>query len=233
MPELARDELDAVRIASRLGYPVVMKVQSPDIVHKSDVGGVAVGVIDDQATRLAYQKIIASVQLRDGSARINGVTVQPVVCSAAGVELMVAMKRDPVFGPVLLVGVGGIAAEFLDDVALELPPLNERLARRMLESMRIWPLLAGRRGRQAVNIENLIDALIQISYFVAEHPQMRELDVNPLYVTPEGVTALDACIVLDAPLTRRRRANNSWPLQIGADRYGGKGSIHGPPQLVK
>jgi acetyltransferase len=197
-PELARNQNDATTIANRLGYPVVLKVQSPDIVHKNDVAGVALGVNDDPTARRAYDKIITLVQLRQPGARIDGVTVQPMVNAPGGIELMVGMKRDPVFGPVLLVGVGGTAAEFLADIALELPPLNERLARRMLESLRIWPLLAGQRGRQAVNAESLIDVLIRLSYLIAEHPEIRELDVNPLYVTPEGVIALDASIVLDA-----------------------------------
>ena len=130
-------------------------------------------------------------------AQVDGVTVQRMMVEPSGRELIVGAKRDPVFGTVLLVGAGGATAELFQDRALELPPLNERLVRRMLESLRSWPLLQGYRGRPGVNVDRLIEVLMRLSYLVADYPEIVELDVNPLLVTPEDVIALDARIVLD------------------------------------
>ena len=123
-----------------------------------------------------------------------------MISSPVGRELIVGARRDAVFGTVLLVGAGGTAAELFQDRALELPPLSERLARRMLESLRSWPLLQGYRGRPGVNIERLIEVLMRLSYLVADYPEIEELDVNPLFVTPDDVMALDARIILDHEL---------------------------------
>ena len=123
------------------------------------------------------------------------VTVQPMLASADGIELIVGAKKDPIFGAVMMVGAGGITAEVLGDRALELPPLNERLARRMIDSLRIKPLLYGFRGRQAVNINRLVEVLMKFSYLISENPSIAELDVNPLLVTADNVTALDARII--------------------------------------
>jgi acetyltransferase len=130
-------------------------------------------------------------------ADIHGVTLQPMLASADGVELIVGAKKDPIFGSVMMIGAGGITAEILADRALELPPLNERLAYRMLESLRVRPLLHGFRGRRAVNIDRLVEVLMKFSYLIAENPSISELDVNPLLVTSESTTALDARVILD------------------------------------
>jgi acetyltransferase len=120
------------------------------------------------------------------------VTLQPMITAARGVELLVGAKQDPVFGSVLLVGAGGVMAELLQDRALELPPLDEPLARRMLESLRCWPLLQGYRGRPGVDVERLIEVLIRFSYLVADWPELSEIDINPLLVTADRLIALDA-----------------------------------------
>ena len=119
-----------------------------------------------------------------------------MVSSVNGREMIVGAKRDPVFGMVLLVGAGGTLAELLQDSALQLPPLNERLARQMIESLKCWPILQGYRGRLGVNIDLLINTLIRVSYLVEDFPEIEELDVNPLLVTPDKIVALDARIVL-------------------------------------
>ncbi len=196
-PFVARCADDAVQLAHRVGYPVAMKVMSPQITHKTDVAGVALNLTNDAEVANAFDRIVASAREKRPDAFVEGVTVQRMVTSAVGHELIVGAKRDPVFGTVLLVGRGGTAAELYQDQALELPPLSERLARRMLQSLRSWPLLQGYRGRPAANIDYLIEILMRISYLVADYPEIKELDINPLLVTPDEVMALDARIILD------------------------------------
>src|SRR5690606_20877615 len=132
--------------AERFGYPVVLKLWSPDITHKTDVGGVLLNLKTADEVRQGFERIITSARASRSDARIDGVTVQQMVTASKGVELILGAKQDPVFGSVILVGTGGVTAEVFQDRALELPPLNERLARRMLESLRSWPLLKGYRG---------------------------------------------------------------------------------------
>jgi acetyltransferase len=197
VPEPARTSLEAVRVANQIGYPVVMKIHSPQIVHKTEVRGVATGISSDEMVRRAFQEMVARARQLRPDADVQGVTLQPMISSGEGIELIVGAKTDPVFGAVLMVGAGGITAEVLSDRALELPPLNERMARRMLERLRIRPLLEGFRGRSAIDMDRLVEVLMRISYLIADNPAIAELDVNPLLATPEGVTALDARVVLD------------------------------------
>ncbi len=196
-PQAAHSPDDAVRVAGRIGYPVAIKILSPDITHKTDVGGVELNVADEHEVRVKFEKLIASARQHDPDARIDGVTVQRMVSVPRGCEMIVGAKRDPVFGSVLMVGAGGTQAELFRDRVLELPPLSERLARRMLHSLQTWPLLAGYRGRPPMNVDRLIEVLMRFSYLIADYPEIKELDVNPLLVTPEDVIALDARIVLD------------------------------------
>lgn len=195
--EVARTADEAVRLASEIGFPVVLKIFSDDITHKTDVGGVELGLGTGQEVRDAYERIMQRVQKAKPDAHIKGVTIQPMIVEPDGHELIIGAKRDPVFGIVLLIGAGGTTAELYQDRALELPPLNERLARRALESLRSWPLLNGYRGYATVDIDRLIEVLIRFSYFVADFPEILELDVNPLIVSPRTVMALDARIVID------------------------------------
>lgn len=195
VPAASADE--AVRIAAGLGYPVVLKLDSPDITHKSDVGGVALDLESAEEVRAACERILFGARRARPAARVTGVTVQRMVHSRDGLELIVGARQDPVFGTVMLAGMGGVTAEVLRDRTLGLPPLNERLARRMLESLRAWPLLQGYRGRPGVNLDRLIEALMRVSYLVADYPEIKELDVNPLLATPDEVIALDARIIVD------------------------------------
>jgi acetyltransferase len=192
---------EAITCSRELGYPVVLKLYSPDITHKSDVGGVELNVRDDDDVRRAWQDIVSRAKNKQPGARILGVTVQPMVVNPQGRELIVGAKRDPVFGSVLLVGAGGTAAEIWQDSALELPPLSERLARRMLESLRSWPLLNGYRGKPGVDVDRLVETLMRVSYLIAHTPEISELDINPLLATPAGTLALDARIVLGPTVT--------------------------------
>jgi acetyltransferase len=161
------------------------------------VGGVELNLANADNVVKAYERIVSRVAETRPDAHVEGVTVQRMVADPCGHELIVGAKRDPVFGTVLLVGSGGTAAELFQDRALELPPLSEPLARRMLESLRCWPLLKGYRGKPGVNIDRLVEALMRLSYLVADYPEISEMDVNPLLATPDDAIALDARIVLD------------------------------------
>jgi acetyltransferase len=196
MPRPASTPAEAMRIAGEIGYPVVLKINSPQILHKTEVHGVVTGISGDERVRRVFDEMVGRARQMRPDAVVHGVTVQPMISSGEGVELIVGVKKDPVFGTVMMVGAGGVTTELLGDRALELPPLNERLARRMLESLRILPLLEGYRGRRGVNFGQLVDVLMRLSYLIAENPAIAEMDVNPLLVTPEGITALDARIIL-------------------------------------
>jgi acetyltransferase len=196
-PFAAHSVGDAVQLAKRVGYPVALKLMSPQITHKTDVGGVELNLANDHEVTAAFERILATAKLGRPDAQIEGVTVQRMVTDPVSYELIVGAKRDPVFGTVILVGAGGITTELYQDRALGLPPLNERLARHMLESLKSWPLLTGYRGKPGVNVDRLIEILMRFSYLVADYPEIKELDVNPLLVTREDVIALDARIVLD------------------------------------
>lgn len=193
----ASDVREAVAIAKRLGCPVAMKIVSPDISHKTNVGGVVLNVVGDAEVAAAFDKIIWTVSNSRPGSRLEGVSVQPMVLDPNSSELIVGVKRDPIFGAVLMLGSGGSMAELVRDRVVELPPLNDRLARRMVESMRAWPILNGYRSRTRGNIDQLLDTLIRLSYLVAERPEILELDINPLVVTPTAVVAADARIVVN------------------------------------
>ena len=196
-PELSKSEDEAIEIANRKGYPVVLKVQSVDIMHKTDVGGVALNVKNDEMLRASYRNIMDTVRKHRPDADIQGITVQIMVDTSNGVEMILGIKKDNTFGTVMLAGMGGTKAELFKDNRLEFPPLNEQLALQMLKSLQIWPLLKGYRGTEKKNINKLIEVLIRLSYLGADYPEIQELDINPLIVTPDDVIALDARIVLD------------------------------------
>jgi len=202
-PYFAANAEEAVEIAARIGYPVVLKIQSPDITHKSDTGGVQLDLGTEKLVRAAFERILESAKNQRPDARIEGVTVQKMASVKDSVEMILGIKKDNVFGTVLMVGMGGITAELFGDKALGFPPLNERLARHMIESLKIYPLLRGYRGSPAKNVYKLIQVLIRLSYLAADYPEITELDINPLLVTPEDVVALDARIVVDANAARR------------------------------
>ncbi len=191
---LATDPDQAVSIARDIGYPVVLKLHSTTITHKTDVGGVQLNLADEAAVRAAYRAIAAAV----GPADFLGVTVQPMV-SLDGYELIIGSSLDPQFGPVLLFGSGGQLVEVYRDRALGLPPLNRTLARRLMERTRIWTALQGVRGRSAVDLAGLESLLVRFSQLVLEQPLIREIEINPLLAQPgDGLLALDARVVLQS-----------------------------------
>lgn len=203
-PYAAKTVAEAVRAATRLGYPVVLKVHCPEITHKTDVGGVMLDLEDEGMVRNAFDRIMANTGARRPEAKLLGVTVQRMVRAKDALEMILGIKKDPVFGTVMLVGMGGTGAELFADRALGFPPLNERLAKRMLESLKMWPLLNGYRGRPPVNVAGLVEVLIRLSYLAADYPEIRELDINPLLVTGKEAVALDARVILDRSLVGKK-----------------------------
>jgi acetyltransferase len=213
---IAASEDDAVAIANELKFPVVLKVFSETITHKTDVGGVKLNLRDEAAVRLAYREIKSAVAEKVGLDQFSGVTVQPMV-SLDGYELILGSSIDPQFGPVILFGSGGQLVEVYRDRALTLPPLNTTLAQRVMAQTRIYTALKGVRGRKAVDLEGLERVLIRFSQLVLEQPWIAEIDINPLLASPERLLALDARIVLHGPEVTLERlpkpAIRPYPLQ--------------------
>src|SRR5579883_107855 len=198
--ELAETEEEAVSAAEKLGYPVVLKLNSFTVTHKTDVDGVRLSIENAEAVRVAYREIQSAVSSKIGPQHFNGVTVQPMIRSC-GYELILGSSMDAQFGPVLLFGTGGQLVEVFHDRALALPPLNTTLARRLMEQTRIYSALKGVRGRKGVNIEALEGLLVRFSQLVLEQHWICEIDINPLLASPEGLLALDARVVLYGPQT--------------------------------
>jgi acetyltransferase len=216
--ELAPTEDRAVEIARHIGFPVVVKLHSRAITHKTDVGGVELDLRDDLAVRGAWKRIQANVSARARAEDFEGVTVQPMARLNDGYELILGSSVDPQFGPVLLFGLGGQLVEVFRDRALALPPLTSTLARRMMERTKIYQALAGVRGRAPVDRAALEQILVRFSQLAAENPRIKEIDINPLLASPAGILALDARVVLhdwaisdhDLPRTSIRPYPSTW-----------------------
>jgi acetyltransferase len=193
---VARDEKEAVAAASEVGFPVAVKLWSRTITHKADVGGVRIGLSDAAGVAQAFRDIKASVAAKVGEGHFLGVSVQRSVERRSGYEVIVGSTSDPQFGPVLLFGTGGELVEVFRDRALALPPLTTSLARRMMEETKIHRAFAGVRGRAPVDIEALATLLVHFGDLVVENPRIREMDINPLLASPDGLLALDARVVL-------------------------------------
>ena len=192
---IANSADEAVTLARRIGYPVVLKLHSQSITHKTDVGGVKLNLTGDEAVRQAFEDIAAAVEKHAGAGNFTGVSVQRMI-SGDGYELIVGSSIDPQLGPVLLFGSGGQLVEVYQDRSLGLPPLTSTLARRMMERTRIYRALKGVRGRRPVDLTALEQLLVRFSQLVIEHPRIREIDINPLFAAPDRIVALDARVVL-------------------------------------
>ncbi len=189
----AENEEAAVALADRLGYPVVLKMLSNTVTHKTASGGVRLSLHEAAAVRQAFREI-AAVQQAEGRA-FEGVTVQPMI-PPPGIELILGSTVDPQFGPVLLFGAGGLLAETVQDFSLALPPLTTTLARRMMERTRIFQALQQAAQQQALHLEVLTQMLVRLSWLVVEHPEIKEIEVNPLFVSSARILALDARVLL-------------------------------------
>jgi acetyltransferase len=212
--EIATTAGQAVEAATRIGYPVVLKLHSETITHKTDVGGVQLDLTDQAAVRNAYQSIKESITRTVGPEHFLGVTVQKMI-HAEGYELILGSSVDSQFGPVLVFGSGGQLVEVYKDRAIGLPPLNTTLARRLMERTRIFSALGGVRGRKPVDLAALERLLVRFSFLVLEQRWIKEIDINPLLASPDGLLALDARVVLHPPdvLTPPKPAIRPYPVQ--------------------
>ncbi len=191
---LAKGQKASVEAAESVGYPVVMKIVSPDIAHKSDVGGVTLGLKDAKSVRKAYKEMLARVAEAAPNAKIAGVAIQNM--APQGIEVIVGATTDPQFGPVMMFGLGGVFVEVLKDVAFRIVPLEARDASQMVREIKGLPILQGARGAQPADLPALEALIVQVSQFVAAHPDIAELDLNPVFSYPDGALAVDARIVL-------------------------------------
>ena len=196
---------EAAVVAKSLGFPVVMKVRSPDVVHKTDVGGVKLGLRSEEEAARAFDEIRTSLARTKPSARFDGVTVERMV--TGGIETIVGMTRDPLFGPVLLFGLGGVAVELLRDVSVRVAPLTDRDADEMIRGIRSYPLLEGYRGSPPSNTASLLDLLHRVSHMATENPEILELDLNPVLVFPGAAN----CIALDVRIKVGRVGSGPEP----------------------
>ena len=191
-PAASREE--AVAVSREVGYPCVLKVASRDITHKSDAGGVKVGLEDEAQVAAAYDAILASCRAARPDALIDGVTVQDM--APPGLEVIVGMATDPQFGPVLMFGLGGVWVEVLGDVSFKIAPLTRDDARAAVGEIRAARLLDGFRGSEPVDRAALEDILLRVSEFVSATPQVGEMDLNPVFAYPDGAVAVDARVIL-------------------------------------
>jgi len=193
---IAANPENAIEAAGQIGYPVVLKLYSETITHKTDVGGVQLSLANGHAVKAAFRAIEKSVTDKAGPQHFQGVTVQPMIQLKDGYELIIGASLDPQFGPVMLFGTGGQLVEVFKDRALALPPLNTTLARRMMEQTKIYKALKGVRGRKPVDMAALETLLVRFSALVAEQRWIKEIDINPLLASPDGLIALDARVVV-------------------------------------
>jgi acetyltransferase len=212
--------MQAAELAGSFGYPVVLKIYSRTITHKTDVGGVKLNLGDEAAVRKAYQEIRQSVAEIAGIEHFQGVTVQPMVRLSDAYELIVGSSLDPQFGPVLLFGSGGQLVEVYQDRALALPPLTATLARRMMDQTKVYKALKGVRGRSPVDLAALEQVLVRFSELVVEQRWVKEIDINPLLASSDRLIAVDARVVLHDPDVREedlpRPAIRPYPAQYAS-----------------
>ncbi|MBF0256124.1 MAG: acetate--CoA ligase family protein, partial [Gammaproteobacteria bacterium] len=191
----------ALIAAESLGVPGAMKINSPEIFHKSDVSGVRLNIREPRSVRTAFREMMEAVAIQVPGARLEGVTVEPMSSRPHAREIMVGIVQDPVFGPVIKFGASGVAVELFDDAHVALPPLNEYLTKRLIEGTRMAQFLRKFRNFPEANLGPLVEVLQRISEMACELPEILELDINPLLVDEQGVIALDARIRVGHPKT--------------------------------
>lgn len=193
--KLAKNEKEAKEFAEEIGYPLVLKIVSPDIVHKSDVGGVIVGIKNPKELQTGYTKIMDNIKKHNAKARIEGILVQEMAPSST--EVIVGSIKDPQFGPALMFGLGGVFVEVLKDVTFRVAPITEDEAREMISEVKAYPLLKGYRNSPPADIAAIVKILMSTSNLVMEHQEIKELDLNPIMVYEKGAKTVDARIILE------------------------------------
>jgi acetate---CoA ligase (ADP-forming) subunit beta len=192
---LAKNQKEAVALAEEIGFPVVLKIASPDVIHKTDAGGVKTGLNNAAEVKNGYTEIMDSVNKKYPKARIEGVSVQAM--ARPGIEIIIGTSQDPQFGPVVMFGLGGIFVEVLKDVSFRLIPIEERDAEAMIKEIKGYALLNGYRGQEPANPAALIDVLLKVSALVEKTPEIKELDLNPVFAYKDSAIAVDARIMLE------------------------------------
>jgi len=187
---------EAVEFAEEIGYPVVLKVVSPDVIHKSDVGGVLLNVLDAEGVREGFKRILDTVRGHVPDARIVGVLVEEMAPKGIA-EVIVGAIKDPQFGPTLMFGLGGVFVEVLKDVTFRIAPIDEREAREMVKEIKAYPILTGYRGQPPADIDTIVRILVSASKLVMDHPEVKEMDLNPIIVYEKGAKTVDARIILE------------------------------------
>jgi acetyl-CoA synthetase (ADP-forming) len=193
--KLAENEAEAVRFAEVVGYPVVLKIVSPDIIHKSDVGGVIIGLKSAKDVRNAYKQILKNVKIHRKDAKVVGVLVQEMAPSST--EIIVGAMKDPQFGPAIMFGLGGIFVEVLKDVTFRIAPVTEDEACEMISEVKAYPLLRGYRNTPPADIDAIVRIILNASRLVMDHEEIKELDLNPVIVYEKGAKTVDARIILE------------------------------------
>ena len=192
---LASSKKEAMEMAVKLGFPVVMKIVSPDVVHKSDVGGVKLSILNATQAGKAYTEILANIKKHYPKANITGITVQKM--AKQGIEVIIGMTKDAQFGPVIMFGLGGILVEVLKDVSFRIVPMTKRDASEMISEIKGYPILKGYRGQDPADVPFLEDLIVKVSEFVDKNPEIKELDLNPVFAYKDGALAVDARIILE------------------------------------
>lgn len=192
---MAKDEAEAVKHATKIGYPLVLKIVSPDIIHKTDVGGVIIGIKNADGVRIGYKQIVANMKKHEPKARIMGVLIQEM--APAAIEVIVGSVKDPQFGPAVMFGLGGIFVEVLKDVTFRIAPIDRDEATEMISEVKAFPLLKGYRNMPPADVNAISDMLLNTSRLVTDHPEIKELDLNPIIVYEKGAKAVDARIILE------------------------------------
>ncbi len=193
--KLARTSKEAVCISQKIGFPVALKINAPDIVHKSDSGGVKLSLKNGSEVRAAYREIIDGVLKKYPSSAIQGISVQKM--AKPGTEVIIGASKDPQFGPVIMFGLGGIFVEVLKDVSFRIIPLSRKDAREMIEEIKGYPLLKGYRGKDPVDIPALIEIILKVSSLMEQHSEIKELELNPILTYKKGALGVDARILLE------------------------------------
>ena len=192
---IAKTEDEAVKSADKLGYPVVLKIVSPDVIHKFDVGGVILNLKSSLEVRKAYSQILSNVRKHKAKAKITGILVQEMAPEST--EIIIGATKDPQFGPALMFGLGGIFVEVLKDVTFRIAPITEADAKEMITEVKAYPILKGYRNQPPADIEAIIRILVNTSRLVMDYPEIKELDLNPIMVYKKGAKTVDARIILE------------------------------------
>jgi acetate---CoA ligase (ADP-forming) subunit beta len=193
--KLATSKQEAIAISKKVGFPVALKIVSPEITHKTDAGGVKLGLKTSKQVEAAYEEILSAVKQKYPHAVIDGVSVQKM--ARPGTEVIIGMTKDAQFGPVLMFGLGGILVELLKDVSFRIVPLEREDARGMIREIKGYPILEGFRGMEPADVSILEEILLKISRFVDDHPEIKELDLNPIFAYKDGAVTVDARIILE------------------------------------